>query len=212
MIFKWLIIFIGTFSTVIPCVIGLYYYRGAKNEMKIFIFLFTFTFLLSCLTYTLYRMGLKFFWAQHIYTPVEYVSWMIIFYRWIGNPHIKRLVILSIPIFLAICVWDMFDSAHIDTINSLTASVACVVYVAVSSYTLIAFQRKFYGADEKDYRQWFLAGLLIYSAGGLCYFSFFNMFNAWAIYTIFQLLNVASYILYSIGLICMERRRSLSGA
>lgn len=124
MIFKWLIIFVGTFSTVIPFMVGVYYYKRAEIEMRILTYLFAFTFLISLLIYLLCKLGLKFYWAQHVYTPVEYTFWMVIFYRWIGNAKIKRLVIISIPIFLAICVWDLFDTAHIDTINSLTASLA----------------------------------------------------------------------------------------
>jgi hypothetical protein len=212
MTFKWLIIFIGTFSCAIPLIVGLFYIRRTNIEMKIFISLFAFTFLLSCYTYTFYKLGLKYYWAQHIYTPVEYTLWMIIYSRWIENRIIRRIVIFSIPVFLLVCAWDVMDVAHIDTINSLTASLACILYVAASSYILIAHQSKFYGSNENDYRQWFLAGSLFYSSGGLAYFSFFNLFSAWAIYTIFQLLNVVSYILYSKGLICMGRRRSLSGA
>jgi hypothetical protein len=180
--------------------------------MKFLTLLFALSFVEGAYSTYCVVIGNKFYWTQHVYTMIEYPLWIAIFYQWLIYPRIRRILLYSTAVFLIICVWDMLIPTHIETINSLGASLACVVYVALSSYALIDLQRNYKGSGERDYRYLILAALLINSAGSLCYFSFFQFFYSWTIYILFLYLNIGTTVLFTIGMIWLGRRPSLSGA
>jgi hypothetical protein len=164
--------------------------------------------------YTIYglKFGVKVYWSQHIYTMIEYPLWILIFLQWIRYRLLRLGLIISIPIFIALCIWDILDSSLMATINSYTASLASIAYVALASFELVDLQKFYKGSRELDYRYWILGALLINSAGGLAYFSFFPFFYSWTIYLMFLYLNIFTTILFTIGMIWLGRRHSLPGA
>jgi hypothetical protein len=192
--------------------VGLYYRKCPKIEMKFLTMLFALSFIEGAYSTYCAAMGYKFYWTQHVYTMIEYPLWIAIFYQWLIYPALRRVFLYSMAVFLIICAGDMLIPGHIETINSLGASLACVVYVALASYTLIDLQNNYKGSEEMDYRYLILAALLINSAGSLCYFSFFQFFYSWTIYILFLYLNIGTTVLFTIGMIWLGRRYSLSGA
>ena len=148
------------------------------------------------------------YWVYHIYMPIEYGLLAIIFSYWQKKPWMKRALRLSIPIFMLICIWDLVIFGNLDDLNYFTASVAFTLYVGISSFTLLYLQTDNPHSIIKDCRFWVSAALLIYSAGGLAYFSFHKtvvsdiLVEIWAIHSA---LNIIAYVLYSIGIICQTR-------
>lgn len=196
---------IAAFSAAVPLSTGAYLYRRLNLDMKILLLLFAIVVLVE--GYTFYQTLNKtdYYWIHHIYMPFEYGLIAFVFSCWQKKPLMRRALRISVPIFLLVCLADMISSRNLNNFNDFTAPLACTLYIGISAYTLVNLQKESPDSGLKNYRFWVGTALLIYSAGGLAYFAFFDYFFSYEIWAIHAALNIIAHILYSIGFICQTR-------
>jgi hypothetical protein len=171
------------------------------------VILFAIAILVEGSAFYLFRHNSNANWIVHFYVPVEYIFIIIVFGFWQTNLKFKRLLRISIPIVLALAIYDIFKTKSLLMFDNITPSIACVFYVGIASYTLISIERSDRGVLLSDYRFWFASGLLLFAAGSLTYFVFFPAFNSYTIWAIFQILNLSSYLIYTVGILCQVRHQ-----
>jgi hypothetical protein len=198
----FLITTISIASAAAPATAGIINYRSLEREFKLLLGLFMIVVLVEGYSYFAYLNNTNIHWVHHIYAPLEYGFIAVVFSFWQKSEIVKKSLIFSIPIFTLICVVNMLLPNSMLSLNSLTASLACTIYVLISVYTLYNLQKKDIGQLHKDSRFWICAALLLFSSGDLAYFAF-DTFLANAIgsqlYYIHSSLNITANILYSIG-------------
>jgi hypothetical protein len=198
---------VSAFSALVPLTVGIYNARRLKFEIKLLVILFAIAIMVEGSAFYLFRHNANANWILHFYVPIEYIFIIVVFSFWQTNLKFTKMLRISIPFFLALAIYDIFDSKRLLLFDNLTPSVACVLYVGIASYTLISIERSDHGLLLGDYRFWFASGLLIFSAGSLAYFAFFPAFDSYAIWAIFLILNISSYLIYTVGIICQVRRQ-----
>ena len=173
--------------------------------MKILALLFAIVVLVEGYTFYQTFNRANYYWLHHVYMPFEYGLMAFVFSCWQKKPLIKRALRISVLIFLLVCLADTIGSRNLNNFNDFTAPLAYTLYVGISAYTLISLEKESSDSCLKNYRFWVGTALLLYSAGGLAYFAFFDHFFSFEIWAIHAVLNIIAHILYSIGFICQTR-------
>lgn len=195
-------------SVLIPLITGLILYSKLSPILKLLIFLFFIIAAVEGYTFYLSMNDRNPYWVYHIYMPIEYTIIAAIFSSWQRKPWARKIIRLSILLFVILCFWDISGGGDLNDLNAFTASVAYSLYVGISAYTLVNLNHGSVQSLTYDCRFWIGTALLIYSAGALAYFSFHDMIVAnyligiWAVHLI---LNIIAYMLYSVGIICEAR-------
>jgi hypothetical protein len=118
----------------------------------------------------------------------------------------KKIMLWIIPAFFLLAIWDIFVVRELGRTNDFTASIACALFIGLTSYTLIGFERRMARSSFRDYRSWFLIGLLVYSAGNLAYFLFFRHVISYYLWAGHNALNILANVIYTIGFLCQVTR------
>jgi hypothetical protein len=193
---------------IIPLSIGAFSYRRLHFEIRLLLLLFLIAAMVEGNAFYLVQNHKNAYWLYHVYMPLEYGLLAVIFSFWQKKQWMRTALRSSIPLFVLICIWDMVVNKNLEDLNYFTASIAFTLYVGISSVTLLYLLTDNSRSIIKDCRFWVGAALLIYSAGGLAYFSFHKtivgdfLIGIWVIHSI---LNIVAYILYSVGIICQAR-------
>jgi hypothetical protein len=161
-------------SQVIPLSAGIITYRRLIPVMKILFYLIVLISLVE--VYTLYQVWHKtaYEWIHYVYLPFEYGLFAIIFSNWQSNT-VKTILLGSIPVFALICLANAISVHSFSRTNSFVTSVACGLYVIMSTNTLYNLQKRSLRLIIREPRFWVSSALLLYAAGALSYFAFLEM-------------------------------------
>jgi hypothetical protein len=199
------VLFATTASAAFPVVAGLASCRRARLDTRLLLFLFILILLIDF--YYLYcawrQTGAN--WIHHFYAPVEYAILAIVISTWQARRYEKKIILYSVALFTLLCAWDIINVKDWTSSSDFTASVACALFVGMTSYTLIEIERRQAGSLLRDYRFWFLIGLLLYSSGNLAYFAFFRRFVSYYLWAGHNLLNIVANFCYTAGFVCQAR-------
>jgi hypothetical protein len=202
-------------SVLVPLTTGLVLFRRLDADLRLFLLLFAIAAAVEGYTFYQVMHTRNAYWVYHIYMPIEYVVIAIVLSSWQQNYMARRLIRLSIPLFVVLCLWDILGGGDLNDLNALTASIAYTLYVGMSAYTLVNLDYQNIRSTLSDYRFWIGTALLVYSAGGLAYFSFHDTIVAdylIQIWIIHGVLNILAYLMYSVGFVCQVRSWNRAGA
>ena len=142
-------------------------------------------------------------WLFHLFTPLEYGFLVMVFSYWQKKSLLRLVLRLSIPLFALICLVNKLFLENLVTFDSFTASLEGSALIMISVYTLFNLYRGNSGPISKDPRFWITVAVLIYFAGSLPTFAFANIIALWSIHNI---LNVSSNVLFTGGFLCYRLR------
>ena len=195
----------SVFSGAVPLLAGFSLFRRLRPDLSFFAFLFLFAFFVDLAT--LHYYGTKnLHWMHHAYTPIEYVFIVGTFSLWQANQRFRRILRLSIPVYLLIGVVDIFWTGDLSQLNGTTQSIANTVYVIISGITLFNLQKSDIGSIHKECSFWISSGLLVYASGSLIHFAFHSLYTSMWLVGVHALLNISANIAYAVGFICQARR------
>jgi hypothetical protein len=190
----------------VPVIIGLFRFKRFNIELKLILLWFFLA--MACDWYVFWMMlaHKSANWTRYYYLPAEYAIIAFAFSRWSTNERIKRLLILSIPIFIAICVISAIAKDSLLFDDNLTLPLSCLLYAIISLYTLISLINENYSPIYKNYIFWICAGLLLYSVSGVIFYSLSNYYPLYIFFQINTVTMLVSTVFYSVGLICYPPR------
>ena len=206
---------IGASMIIIVFLIGMSIFKKLTNEMKVFVVLMGLAAITEVtILYVLFR-GKSIQWPQNIYLPLQYALLSYIISTWQKSLFARKLILISIPIYILISTYSIFQYYHFYNFDNFSVSLSNVLFAIMSSYTLYIIQKSELDGILNNYRFWMLSGFLIYSAGNLTYFALNDLVfkhYVFAFYALFLFWNIIAYILYIIGMIRQYRERKLCGA
>lgn len=192
-------------SVIVPTSIGTYGYRRLKLEMKLLLALMVITIIVEGFSLYLALNGRNTNWIHHIYLPIEYGLIGLIFSRWQKTTFDRDGILFSIPLFIVVNIISVIAFHNPDQLNALTTSLSCILYAAISSYTLYRLQQDDSGSLYRDCRFWVSSALLLYSAGALSFFAFGKLFPSPIIWYAHAGVNIVVYITFAVGFLCHIR-------
>jgi hypothetical protein len=190
----------------VPIIIGLFRFKRFHLEMKLILLWFFLA--MACDWYVFWMMlaHKTANWTRYYYIPTEYAIIAYVFSRWTINEGIKRILVLSIPIFIAICVISALAKDSLLFNDNITLPFSCLLYAIISLYTLISLIYENYTLIYKSHIFWICAGLLLYSASGVIFYSLSNYYPLYIYFQINAVAMIVSTVFYSIGLLCYPPR------
>ena len=196
-------------SLAIPLVAGIAAYRRLSPALKVLLVLI---FIISLVEgYTLYQVlnhG-QYEWIHYIYMPFEYGLFASVLFKWQTDARLKKILLWSIPAFTLVCIVNALATRDFSRTNNFVVSVACGLYIVMTTYTFVVIQKNTLGEVLKNPRFWISSALLLYAAGSLTYFAFLKLLPinqlmiAWYFHSA---LGIATNLLYAGGFICQYRR------
>jgi len=197
-------------SFLIPLIPGIGYFKRLDRQMKLLVFLMMAEGITELTTYYLVQILERgFHWVHHLYFPVEYAIFALIFSRWIKSRIYSQLVLYSIFVILIFAVFNSLFLQSLNQLNSYVITMGLIFYTGFTLYVLYQIMNEDMGRILKNNKFWVATGLLIFSAGDLAYFAFYPLVNQHyliAIWAIHAILNITVHIFYSVGIICQGRK------
>jgi hypothetical protein len=145
-------------------------------------------------------------WTRYIYIPIEYSVLMVIFSIWQEDRKIKKILLWSIPVFIGICIISALYRKDFTFFDGLTISLSCLIYAAISLFTLVGLLYKNVGNIYKNYIFWVCSALVLYGASGVIFYSLTNYYPSYTPVRINAGIASISNIFYMIGFLCYRPR------
>jgi len=204
------LLYTGIFSLLIPLIPGIKYFSRLDRQMRLLVFLMMVVGITEASTFYLSEiLGRGYHWVHHIYFPIEYTIFALIFSKWIKKYLYSKLTLYSIPIIVIFAAFNSLFLQSINQLNSYAITLGLICYTVITLFVLYQIMTEDLGRILKNNKFWVSTGLLIFSAGDLAYFAFYPLVNEhyliaiWAIHAIF---NIIVHIFYAIGIICQGRK------
>jgi hypothetical protein len=150
-----------------------------------------------------YRNNLFLF---HFFTPVEYILLATLYYQSLKGRRIKKLVLLSIPLFIA---YSVFSSVAIQKFSSNNSSTIIIESILMILWSLLFLREVLLYQEVMNLTQfamfWITVGILFYFTGNLViegmldYMIRHSMELARRIYRFSYLFSYLLFILFSVG-------------
>jgi hypothetical protein len=174
-------------------------YRRIKIEMRLLISLFILAVVVD--TYSIYQAtnGISNTWLLHIYTPIEYGILVMVFSFWQKNALAKKILRLSIPVFVVIFMANKLLLENFHYFDHITSSIEGIALIAISAFTLIYLPWQNPVPIHRSPRFWVASAVIIYFSGTILTFSLSALFVIWYIPTV---LNLVANIVYTGGFLC----------
>lgn len=198
---------VSVLSSAAPATAGIGKFNSLGKQLKPLVFLFLITLVVEAVSYVFTIERRPYYWLFHIYTPLEYTLWMLVFSRWQSDGRLAALMKLTIPIFILVSVFFSVVAGKINEMNSVVISLSFVVYAGVALLTLFGLQRDLKGPIYRYTRFWISVGLLASSVGSLAYFALNAIVFGYVIKEIWAIhvsVNIFTNLIYAVGLLCRE--------
>lgn len=183
-------------------------------------------YLLLCLATTIAALGiLKLGWKNnlvlfHLFTPLEYTVLSLLYYSVLSSARLKRLVLLSIPVFIAIAaVFSLFVQKYHTDSNSYSTILQSILIILSSMF----FLREVLLLQQVTSLQsfplfWVSVGLLFYFTGSLItegmmnYFFRYDMKLALRAYHFGYVFKYLMFLMFTIGALCRPPVKNIPAA
>jgi hypothetical protein len=191
--------------------------KKEKHEQMVILLMVLWFFTSAAALYLVKYAGLKNnLVVFHISTPLEYVILSMLYRDAIVNTTIKKVILLSIPFFIAVSILFSFFVQPPDTNNSYIIIIESVVMVFLSLF----FLREILLLQQVTVLHrfpmfWISVGILFYFTGNLIIEGMLNymvrhsMELAWRTYQIGYIFKYLLFILFIIGAFCNKFPRLL---
>ncbi len=193
-------------SIVIPIIPAILKYRRLSPELKIITWYLFFAAVASIINSLLGLNNINNMPVMHIYTLIEFILLSVFYRKILDSTRTGKYVYALIPVFIILCIVNVFFFQNIHTYNTYTKSIEAVIII----FFAVAYFKKILdkiGPDESrsNLIVYLNSGLLLYFSGSFALFTISNLIVEnrpfflvmWSIHATFLLLL---YILIAIAL------------
>lgn len=145
----------------------------------------------------------------NIYSIVNFCFYLFVLKEVIVRPVMKMSIKIALFLFLGWSICNLFYIQKVDSWNSMTYSIGCLLVVALSIYYFFElFIRPAFVDLKKEPSFWIISGIMFFYA---CSFPFLGLANFVSrspqvlinnLTTILTLLSILMYVLFTIAFIC----------
>jgi len=125
------------FSFALPLTAGIFYIRRLDGPMKLLVLLMMVVGITEVSSFFLIEiLKIQYYWIHHLYSPVEYTLFALIFSKWINHRLYSKLIKYSIPVFLILSIFNSLFLQNLNELNSYAITLGQIIYTAVTLYVL----------------------------------------------------------------------------
>jgi hypothetical protein len=117
-------------------------------------------------------------WLMHISTLIEYSIILTMFYSWKNTRREKHRILILGGAFAVLWFVSKLFIESFSQMDTYTFAVAQMIYIVLAASMLFDVLKDSETVLKHDARIWVASGMMIYSAGTLIVFSFFNIILA----------------------------------
>lgn len=201
---------ISGFSSIIPLVAGIAFFRFYQKDMRLFAIFFGVAVPFDLFLIVTSMQGINNLWALHIWSLLEYCFLVYVISYWQKNETFRKLLRWSIPVF--VIIWFAAKLVRIEDFThfqNYTRSVGSMILTIVSVVTLYALSES--EGILKSYQFWIILGVLIYFAGNIMLFSVSNIVLAGSLFFMHSIVNITANLLYAGGFLCLRLQSKYGG-
>lgn len=198
------ITFVVPLSVLIPIVYAFINYKYLNRALKILLGFIVFSAVMDAIDLVMARgYHLNTLAIFHIYTPFEF-AFLSFFFAEFYDKRGKIVIYLITGAFIIFCLYNTFFIQNTMKMNSYARSIEAVILIA---YCMLFFSKN---NNDIEYKwshhntNWIVAGILLYYAGALFMFIFFNVVTKPGVMTniiwgAHNTILITEYILFAVG-------------
>lgn len=147
-------------------------------------------------------------WMSHFYTLIELVFVALLYSSWMKQRRNRLLVLICLSMFIVFWIVSKFTFEPFSIRDGWTATISMILQIIFSTFILVDVVKENDIIWTDDPRLWIAAGIIIFAAGSLFWFAFFNkmlqispkLFRQ--VYNLNWILSIISNLLYARGFLC----------
>lgn len=119
--------------------------------------------------------GIRNLWVSHLFTLIEYVLILSMYYLWKPKTIDKRILMIGIIAFIALWTVSKFTVEPFYRDDTYTSAIAKTIEIIIATWVLFDVLRDSDTVLKTEARVWISSGIIIYAAGSLFLFALFDM-------------------------------------
>lgn len=202
---------VGAFSSLIPLIIGLRKFARLDPGLRLLTINLLIAVLVEIIGYTLMATIKHNQVVYSLYTPVEFIIFVLMFRHWLKQEKLKKVLTLSIPISIVLWaggnLWFLIQGDWMNSqlvVNDLFLSIQSVFFIIISIMTLLNIINDVSTPAVRNPVFWVTTAILFYFTGNLFIFTFLSIIlgdsDLLLVWYLHSALNFLKSILFAIGL------------
>ncbi len=185
-------------------------YRRLGGEMRMLAVYFVIALIITAIQMVLALRGMNNLWTGQVFSPIEFIMLMYVFYRWNRNSSLGKIMLISIPTYIV--AWLIGIVLLGNDIYAYLNPIGSASFVLASSFTLLTLDRDEISPVLGMPSFWVSSAASIYFGGTIVLYSlntallkasFPTLRLAWSVQAV---INILANIVYAGGFLCLRRR------
>ena len=190
--------------------VGGFRYRSLPHSLRILEWLMIVGVVDACVQLFLASFHIHNLWTTHIYTFIEFIFVVIMYLSWMKQHRSRLVLLLCLAGFAILWIVSKFSFEPFSFTDDGTATISKIIQIIFSIYLLVDIVKESDLIWTDDPRLWVVVGIIIYAAGSLFWFAFYNkMLQASPerlieIYSLNWILMIISNLFYLRAFLCKK--------
>ena len=193
---------------IVTALVGGVRYRNLPRPLKILEWLIIISTVVVVGQLTLAFIKIHNLWMSHFYTLIEIVFVVFMYSSWMKKPQNRFMLSLCLLAFVLFWIVSKFTFESFAYRDGWTATISMILQIIISTFILVDVVRENDIIWTDDPRFWIATGIILYAAGSLFWFAFFNKMLQISperfkqVYNLNWILSILSNLLYARGFLC----------
>jgi len=189
-------------------IVGGFRYRNLPRPLRILEWLIIISTVVVVGQLTLAFIKIHNLWMSHFYTLIEIVFVVFMYSSWMKKPQNRFMLSLCLLAFVLFWIVSKFTFESFAYRDGWTATISMILQIIISTFILVDVVRENDIIWTDDPRFWIATGIILYAAGSLFWFAFFNKMLQISperfkqVYNLNWILSILSNLLYARGFLC----------
>jgi len=193
---------------ILTALVGGFRYRSLPRPLRILEWLIIVSIFEVIAQFTLGYVKIHNAWTMHFITLIEIVFVFLMYSLWIKQTQSRLMLLFCLSAFIVLWIISKFTFEPLSLLDGWTATIAMILQIIFSTLLLVDVVKESDIIWTDDPRFWIATGIIIYSAGSLFWFAFFNKMlqispeRLKQVFYLNWILSIISNLLYARGFLC----------
>jgi hypothetical protein len=200
--------FIFLLIEILTAVVGGFRYRSLPRPLRILEWMIIVSIFEVIVQLTLAYYHIHNTWTMHFITLIEIVFVFLMYSLWIKQRQSRLMLLFCLSAFVVLWIVSKFTFEPFSLLDGWTATISMILQIIFSTLLLVDVVKESDIIWTDDPRFWIATGIIIYSAGSLFWFAFFNKMlqispeRLKQVFYLNWILSIISNLLYARGFLC----------
>ncbi|MGD1045037.1 MAG: hypothetical protein ABR936_06890 [Bacteroidota bacterium] len=200
--------YIFLFIEICTALVGGFRYRNLPRPLRILEWLIIVSIFEVIVQVTLAYFKIHNAWTMHFITLIEIVFVFFMCSLWIKQRQSRLMLLFCLSAFVVLWIISKFTFEPLSLLDGWTSTISMILQIIFSTLLLVDVVKESDIIWTDDPRFWIATGIIIYSAGSLFWFAFFNKMlqispeRLKQVFYLNWILSIISNLLYARGFLC----------